>query len=93
MPMPELLFLWIPAFTWDLSTSQSKMNTVLPPPAVYGRAGFIPVHYQQHGRVGCTPVNLRRVFVKACMPDFTASGQSGAGMTKNADAGTRPVSE
>jgi hypothetical protein len=62
-------------------------------PAVYGRAGCIPVHYQQHGRVGCTPVNLRTFFVNACMPDCLASGQSDAEMTKNADSGTRSVPE
>jgi hypothetical protein len=33
------------------------------------------------------------VFVNAEMQDCQASGQSGAGMKKNADAGTSPVPE
>ncbi len=47
-----------------------------PPPTVYCRRG------------GCILLHLHKMLLKAGMPDCTASGQSGTGMTKNTDAGS-----
>jgi hypothetical protein len=49
-----------------------------------------PVHDQQFGSAGCTPLHLRTVFVNA---GLSGTRQSGNGTKKNADAGTSPVQQ
>ncbi len=97
-PFPQPTVLTCSAYSFPLRSVWTCRVCPIPQPAEqYGCAcRESPFHRQQYVRAGCIHFHSQQcIHVQGVSleSDCPASGQSGTGMNKNAEAGTSPVSE